>query len=171
MSREALAFKITEQIINGKFGALGAREAAEQAIRTALAILTEGITAAPIQGIARVEIKSNSDRTNYLAIYYAGPIRSAGGTEQALTIIVGDYIRRLLKLDSYKPTEEEVCRFIEEVRLFERAVARFQYHISDEELRRALQNIPVEVTGTASDPVEVSSFRNLPRIETNKVRG
>ena len=171
MSREALTFKITEQIINGKFGGMDPREAAEQAMRTALAILTEGITAAPIQGIAKVEIKTNSDRTNYLAIYYAGPIRSAGGTEQALTIIVGDHIRRLLKLDRYKPTEDEICRFIEEVRLFERSIARFQYHISDEELRRAIQNIPVEVTGTESDPVEVSSFRNLPRIETNNVRG
>ncbi|NIU39278.1 hypothetical protein GWN65_04730, partial [Candidatus Bathyarchaeota archaeon] len=68
-------------------------------------------------------------------------------------------------------TEEEVRRFIEEVRLFERAVARFQYHVSDEELRRAVQFIPVEVTGTESDPIEVSSFRNLPRIETNRVRG
>ncbi|MGC8998615.1 MAG: DNA polymerase II large subunit, partial [Candidatus Bathyarchaeia archaeon] len=29
----------------------------------------------------------------------------------------------------------------------------------------------VEVTGTESDPVEVSSYRNLPRIETNRVRG
>ena len=171
MSREALAFKITEHIVNGKFGVMDAREAAEQAIRTALAILTEGITAAPIQGIARVEIKTNSDRTKYLAIYYAGPIRSAGGTEQALTLIVGDHIRRLLKLDTYKPTEDEIGRFIEEVRLFERTIARFQYHISDEELRRAIQNIPVEVTGTESDPVEVSSFRNLPRIETNNVRG
>ncbi len=171
MSREALAFKITEQIINGKFGVMDAREAAEQAIRTALAILTEGITAAPIQGISRIEIKTNSDQTNYLAIYYAGPIRSAGGTEQALTLIVGDHIRRLLNLDTYKPTEDEIGRFIEEVRLFERTIARFQYHISDEELRRAIQNIPVEVTGTESDPVEVSSFRNLPRIETNNVRG
>ena len=171
MSREALTFKITEHIINGKFGVMDARESAEQAMRTALAILTEGITAAPIQGIAKVEIKTNSDRTNYLAIYYAGPIRSAGGTEQALTIIVGDHIRRLLKLDTYKPTEDEIGRFIEEVRLFERTIARFQYHISDEELRRAIQNIPVEVTGTKSDPVEVSSFRNLPRIETNNVRG
>jgi len=171
MSREALTFEITEQIINGKFGAMDAREAAEQAMRTALAILTEGITAAPIQGIAKVEIKTNSDRTNYLAIYYAGPIRSAGGTEQALTIIVGDHIRRLLKLDRYKPTEDEIGRFIEEVRLFERSIARFQYHISDEELRRAIPNIPVEVTGTESDPVQVSSFRNLPRIETNNVRG
>ncbi|MCW4015992.1 MAG: DNA polymerase II large subunit [Candidatus Bathyarchaeota archaeon] len=171
MSREELTFKITEQIINGKFGSMAAREAAEQAMRTALAILTEGITAAPIQGIAKVEIKTNPDRTEYLAIYYAGPIRSAGGTEQALTIIVGDYIRRLLKLDRYKATEDEIARFIEEVRLFERSIARFQYHISDEELRRAIQNIPVEVTGTESDPVEVSSFRNLPRIETNNVRG
>ena len=130
MPREALAFKIAEQIINGKFGSLDDREGAEQSIRTALAILTEGITAAPVQGIAHVEIKTNLDRTNYLAIYYAGPIRSAGGTEQALTIIVGDYIRRLLNLAPYKPTEEEVARFIEEVRLFERTIARFQYHIS-----------------------------------------
>jgi DNA polymerase II large subunit len=171
MPREALAFKIAEQIIHGKFGSMNAREAAEQAIRTALAILTEGITAAPVQGVARIEIKSNPDRTKYLAIYYAGPIRSAGGTEQALTIVIGDLIRRLLNLDAYKPTEDEITRFIEEVRVFERMVSRFQYHISDEELRRAIQNIPVEVTGTESDPVEVSSFRNLPRIETNHVRG
>ncbi|MEJ2241096.1 MAG: DNA polymerase II large subunit [Candidatus Bathyarchaeota archaeon] len=171
MSREELTFKITEQIINGKFGTTDNRAAAEQAIRTALAILTEGITAAPIQGIAKVEIKTNHDRTKYLAIYYAGPIRSAGGTEQALTIIVGDHIRRLLGLDRYKPTEDEIARFIEEIRLFERTIARFQYHISDEELRRGIQNIPVEVTGTESDPVEVSSYRNLPRIETNNVRG
>ena len=171
LSREALTFKITEQIIQGKFGVMDPREAAEQAMRTALAILTEGITAAPIQGIAKVDIKTNPDRTKYLAIYYAGPIRSAGGTEQALTIIVGDHIRRLLKLDRYKPTDDEIGRFIEEVRLFERSIARFQYHISDEELRRGIKNIPVEVTGTESDPLEVSSFRNLPRIETNNVRG
>jgi len=171
LPREELAFKIAEQIIYGKFGHMDAREAAEQAIRTALAILTEGITAAPLQGVARVAIKFNPDRTRHLAIYYAGPIRSAGGTEQALTLVIGDFVRHLLGLDRYKPTEEEIRRFIEEVRLFERAVARFQYHVSDEELRRALESIPVEVTGTESDPVEVSSFRNLPRIETNRVRG
>ncbi len=72
--------------------------AAEQAIRTALAIFTEGLTAAPIQGIAQVKIKTNADRTRYLAIYFAGPIRSAGGTDQALTLVVGDYVRRQLEL-------------------------------------------------------------------------
>jgi len=171
MPREELAFKIAEEIVYGKFGHMEAPQAAEQAIRTALAILTEGITAAPLQGVARVAIKYNPDRTKYLAIYYAGPIRAAGGTEQALTLVVGDFVRRLLGLDRYKPTAEETGRFVEEVRLYERAVSRFQYHVSDEELRRAIQFIPVEVTGTQSDPVEVSSFRNLPRVETNRVRG
>jgi len=171
MSREELAFKISEEIVYGKFVHMNAEEGAQQAIRTALAILTEGITAAPLQGIAQVKIKSNLDRTKYLAIYFAGPIRSAGGTEQALILVVGDFVRRLLGLDRYKPTEEEIGRFIEELRLFERSVGRFQYKVFDEELRKAIQSIPIEVTGMESDPVEVSSFRNLPRIETNRVRG
>jgi len=171
LPREELAFKIAEEIVYGKFGHMGGSEAAEQAIRTALAILTEGITAAPLQGVAQVAVKYNSDRTKYLAIYYAGPIRSAGGTEQALSLLVGDFVRRLLGLDRYKPTEDEIGRFIEEMRLFERSVSRFQYHVSDEELVRALQFLPVEVTGLESDPVEVSAYRDLPRIETNRVRG
>jgi DNA polymerase II large subunit len=171
MQREEIAFKIAEEIVYGKFGHMEPEIAAEQAIRTALAIFTEGLTAAPIQGVAQVKIKTNLDRTRYLAIYFAGPIRSAGGTDQALTLVVGDFVRRLLGLDRYKPTAEEISRFIEELRLYERSVGRFQYHIPDEELRKALDLLPVEVTGTESDPVEVSSFRNLPRVETNRVRG
>ncbi len=169
--REEIAFKIAEQIVEGKFGQMEPEPAAEQAIRTALAIFTEGLTAAPIQGVAQVKIKTNLDRSRYLAIYFAGPIRSAGGTDQALTLVVGDFVRRLLGLDRYKPTQEELSRFVEELRVYERSVGRFQYHIPDEELKKAITLIPVEVTGTESDPVEVSSYRNLPRVETNRVRG
>lgn len=171
LPREELAFKVAEEIVYGKFGHMDAEPAAEQAIRTALAILTEGLTAAPLEGVAKVKIKTNKDRSRYLAIYFAGPIRSAGGTDQALTLVVGDFVRRLLGLDRYKPMEEEISRFLEEIRLYERSIGRFQYHVSDEELRKALQWLPVEVTGTESNPIEVSSFRNLPRIETNRVRG
>ncbi|MBS7632366.1 DNA polymerase II large subunit [Candidatus Bathyarchaeota archaeon] len=171
ISREELAFKVAEEIVYGKFGHMEPEKAADQAIRTALAILTEGLTAAPLQGVAQVKIKANNDRTRYLAVYFAGPMRAAGGTDQALTLVVGDFVRRLLGLDRYKPTEDEISRFIEEIRLYERAVGRFQYHVTDDELRKALSWLPVEVTGTESDPYEVSSFRNLPRIETNRVRG
>lgn len=171
LHREELAFKIAEEIVYGKFGHLETQAAAEQAVRTSLAVLTEGITAAPLQGLARVSIKTNIDGTQYLAIYYAGPIRSAGGTDQALTLVTGDFVRRLLGLNRFKPSEEEINRFIEETRLYERTRGRFQYHVTDIQLRKALESIPVEVTGTKSDPVEVQTFRNLPRIETNCVRG
>jgi DNA polymerase II large subunit len=171
LQREEFAFKVAEEIVYGKFGHMEPEAAADQAIRTALAIFTEGLTAAPLQGVARVAIRTNHDRTRYLALYFAGPMRSAGGTDQALTLVVGDFVRRLLGLERYKPTEEEILRFIEEVRLYERSVARFQYQVSDEELRKALEWIPIEVTGTESNPLEVSSFRNLPRVETNRLRG
>jgi DNA polymerase II large subunit len=171
IQREEIAFRIAKEIVYGKFGKMEPEAAAEQAIRTALAIFTEGLTAAPIQGVAQVKIKTNADRTSYLAIYFAGPIRSAGGTDQALTLVVGDFVRRLLGLDKYKPTAEEISRFLEELRLYERNVGRFQYHIPDDEVKKALDLLPVEVTGTESDPVEVSSYRNLQRIETNRVRG
>jgi len=120
MQREEIAFKIAEEIVCGTFGRMASEAAAEQAIRTALAIFTEGLTAAPIQGVAQVKIKTNADRTRYLAIYFAGPIRSAGGTDQALTLVVGDFVRRLLGLERYKPTAEEISRFLEELRLYER---------------------------------------------------
>jgi DNA polymerase II large subunit len=171
--REEVAFRVAQQVAQGKFAETeqSYEQLAEQAIRTALAIFTEGLTAAPIQGIAQVKIKTNADRTRYLAVYFAGPIRSAGGTDQALTLVVGDFVRRELKLEKFKPTEEEVSRFVEELRLYERSVGRFQYHIPDTELRKALNLVPVECTGTESDPVEVSSYRNLERVETNHVRG
>jgi len=171
LPREELSFKISEEIVYGKYRHMSSQQAADQAVRTALAILTEGITAAPLQDVAKVVTKQNFDHTSYLAIYFAGPIRSAGCTDQALSLVVGDFVRRLLGLDRYKPAEEEISRFIEEVRLYERSVLRFQYHLSDAQLRLALESLPVEVTGTETDPVEVSSFRNLPRVETNRVSG
>jgi len=170
MPREELAFKVAEEIVYGRFGVSG-EAAAEQAIRTALSILDEGVTVAPIQGISSVRIKTNPDKTKYLAVYFAGPIRSAGGTEMALILIVADFVRRLLGLDRYKGTEMEARRFVEELRLYEREVARFQYKLSDKELFNAILNLPVEVNGVETDPIEVASFRNLPRIETNRVRG
>lgn len=169
--REKMALIIAEEIVYAKFGHMDEQQALEQSIKAALAILTGGITAAPLQGISSVNVKQNPDRTRYLAIYFAGPIRSAGGTEQALILVIGDFVRRKLGLDRYKPADLEIRRFIEEIRVYEREVSRFQYHVSDRELEIALRNLPVEVTGVETDRVEVVSFRNLPRIETNRIRG
>ncbi|MEM3562241.1 MAG: DNA polymerase II large subunit [Candidatus Jordarchaeaceae archaeon] len=172
MTRDEVAFKIAEEVVYRTIGNLNNdEEVADKAIRLALALLTEGVTAAPIEGIADIKIKRNPDNTEYLAIYFAGPIRSAGGTEQAKTVLVADFVRRLLHLDRYKPTDDEIERFVEEIDLYEHRVTHLQYPSTPDMIRRVLKNLPVEVTGEPTDTIEVSGHRNLPRIETNQLRG
>jgi len=133
MPRELVALKMAEEISLGSYGTDG-EKAAEQAVRTASAILDEGVTAAPIEGISSVRIRANQDGTKYLAVYFAGPIRAAGGTDMALILVIVDYVRHQLGLGRYKATELEAKRFVEELRLYEREVARFQFKVSDDEL-------------------------------------
>ncbi len=172
LSREEVALKIAKEIVEGKHGTFkGLEEAAEQAIRTSLSILTEGIVAAPIEGIAKIKIKKNSDKTAYLAIYFAGPIRSAGGSAQAMAVLIAEYIRTALGLDRFKPTTDEIERFAEETDLYNREAARLQYLPTSELVRTAITNIPIEITGEGTERVEVSGYRDIERIETNQLRG
>ena len=170
MPREEVAFKIAEELASETFSSKE-EKIAEQAIRTALAILDEGVTVSPIEGISSVKIKINPDKTRYLAVYYAGPIRSAGGTDMGLSVVVADFVQKLMGLNRYKATKEEAERFLEELRLYEREVTRFQYKIPDAEILNAIARLRVEVNGVQTDFVEVTSFRNVYRVETNGVRG
>ncbi|KZX10316.1 DNA polymerase II large subunit [Methanobrevibacter filiformis] len=176
LSREEVAFTIAAEIASEEIEETGEKAAvkreslADQGLRTALAILTEGVVAAPLEGIAAVKIKKNSDGGKYLAVYFAGPIRSAGGTAAALAVLLGDKIREATGLDIYKPTEAEIERYVEEVELYESEVTNLQYSPKPEEVRHAAKNIPVEVTGEQTDKVEVS-HRDLERVETNNIRG
>ncbi len=175
-SREEVAFQIAREIVatpdeEGKEDPIEIKERkADQALRTALAILTEGVVAAPLEGIAKVKIKQNFDHTWYFAVYFAGPIRSAGGTAAALAVLIGDYIRLSIDLDVYKPTEREIERYVEEVELYESEVTNLQYSPTPDEVRLAVKSIPVEVTGEPTDQIEVS-HRDLERVETNNIRG
>jgi DNA polymerase II large subunit len=180
MSREELAFQIALEIVNkvkeeeivqdNKDPFKIKEEAADQALRTALAILTEGVVAAPLEGIAQTRIKRNFDQSWYLAVYFAGPIRSAGGTASALAVLVADYIRISMDLEVYKPTDREIERYVEEAELYESEVTNLQYSPSPDEVRISAKNIPVEITGEPTDHVEVS-HRDLERVETNHLRG
>ncbi|HQD26285.1 MAG TPA: DNA polymerase II large subunit, partial [Methanoculleus thermophilus] len=80
MSREEVALRIGDDFVARKFGETTPEEILDHAIRAAMALLTEGVVAAPTEGIAKVGLGKNDDGTEYLKIYYAGPIRSAGGT-------------------------------------------------------------------------------------------
>ena len=171
MDRRDMSIKIAQEIALGRFGVMEKEAAADQAIRTALAIMTEGVTIAPIQGIPEIKIKQNPDRTQFLSVYFAGPIRPAGGTAQAMTLVIADVVRRTLNLEKWQPSEDAVNRFIEEVGVYIRNVRRFQYHVTDEDMELAMKALPVEPTGVSTDPYEVSNYRDVPGIETNRLRG
>ena len=170
LSRIELAMEVAKEILN-KYNGDNLEEKLDKALRVALAIVTEGVVSAPIEGIVKVKIKKNFDGTKYLAVYYAGPIRSAGGTAQALSVLFADILRREIGLDRYKPTEEEIERFVEEFEIYFQEVGRLQYKPDANEIRTVIKNIPVEITGEATEDVEVSGYRDLDRIETNKIRG
>ena len=135
-----------------------------------MAVLTEGVVAAPIEGIDKVELGKNDDGSQYIRIFYSGPIRSAGGTAQALSVLVGDYVRRGIGIDRYKPRPEEVERYVEEILLYKR-VASLQYTPSEDEIRLIVRNCPVCIDGDPTEEAEVEGHRDLERIGTNRVRG
>jgi len=112
----------------------------------------------------------NPDGSKYIDIYYAGPIRAAGGTAAVLPLILGDYARKILDLDVYKPTEDEIERYVEEMQIYNSILTR-QYRISDEEVRKIVMNCPVCINGEPTEEAEVSVHRDLKRIPTNRVRG
>jgi len=170
LSREQVAFRIAGEICDQKL-IKGSKEIlADQALRTSLAVITESITAAPIEGIAKVKIKQNDDGTDYLTVYYSGPIRSAGGTAAGMSVLLGDFIRKRLKIGQYHPDQREVERYIEELELYNR-VSHLQLPTTKEEQRFAAQNLPIEISGEPTDKVEVIGNRDLRRIETNRLRG
>ncbi|MDP2796835.1 MAG: DNA polymerase II large subunit, partial [Methanoregula sp.] len=110
MSREEIALRIGDDFVARKFGETSVDEILDHSIRTAMALLTEGVVAAPTEGIAKIELGKNDDGSQYLMIFYAGPIRSAGGTAQALSVLVGDYVRQKLGINRYIPRQQEIER-------------------------------------------------------------
>ena len=170
-SREEAALALVTDFVDGTVGEFDSPAAIiEGAVRTAVALLTEGVVAAPIEGIDRVELAPAGDGTEFVKIYYAGPIRSAGGTAQALSVLVADYARTLLEIGAYQPTDAEAERYVEEVGLYDREKG-LQYSPSDEETRHIAQHLPIMLDGEPTEDAEVSGYRDLPRIDTNAARG
>ena len=131
-----------------------------------LAVLTEGILVAPLEGVVSAHVVQNDNGTHCLNVSYAGPIRSAGGTGQALSVLIADILRRRFNLAKALITDREVERYKEEVAAYARGL---QYRPSNPQLEIIAQNCPIYIDGEGVGR-EVSGQRDLPRVKTNKVR-
>jgi len=171
-NRELVSIEIAKKIAKNKekYNFKTKEQALEQAIRTGLAILTEGVLVAPLEGIVDVKLGKNNDGTTYVDLYFSGPIRSAGGTGQAMSVLIADVVRREMNIEGYKPTKGEIERYKEEIPLYKRA-QHLQYTPSVDEIEKIVSNCPICVNGEGTEKEEVTGYRDLPRIQTNRLRG
>src|SRR6056297_1831630 len=171
MSREEAALELAEDFAEGRVGDYDSKAGkVEGAVRTAVALLTEGVVAAPIEGIDMVEVLENDDGTEFVNVYYAGPIRSAGGTAQALSVLVADYTRALVGMSEYDARDDEIERYAEEINLYDKETG-LQYSPKDKETKFIAKHMPIMLDGESTGDEEVSGFRDLERVDTNNPRG
>ena len=163
-SREEIAFKITEEISSGKLLNLEINTRIDLAVRVGTAILTEGVLVAPTEGISKVVLENN-----YIAIYYAGPIRSAGGTAAALTAYLADIARKANNIPPYKATDREVERIIEEINIYENEVAHLQYRPPDEDIEKIVRGLPIQINGEPTADITVQNTKGV--AYTDRIRG
>ncbi|MCX8175573.1 MAG: DNA polymerase II large subunit, partial [Candidatus Micrarchaeota archaeon] len=173
-SREMIAYLVARGIASGEIKIAnreaGTRERIEQAVRTGVGILTEGVLVAPTEGISKFEIRRNPDGSDYLAIFFAGPIRSAGGTVAALAVVLGDVARRVLGVGDFRPTDTVVERYLEEILIYGTRSAHLQYRPADDDIRHIVRNCPVCIDGDPTEEEEVAVRRDVEGIPTNRVR-
>ncbi|MFA5314202.1 MAG: DNA polymerase II large subunit, partial [Methanomassiliicoccales archaeon] len=167
-SREEVSLLVAKEV--ARWPAKTREEAIDRAVRVGLSVLTEGILVAPIVGIGAIKIGKNFDGTEYVSLFFNGPIRSAGGTGQAMSVLIADIVRREFDIGIYRPEHGEIERLKEEIPLYKRC-QHLQYVPTNDEIDLIYKNCPVCVDGEKTEDMEISGFRNLPRIKTNCVRG
>lgn len=167
-----VALKIAEEVAKQTFCTFETQEEAmEIGIRTGFAYSTVGVVSSPLDGLIGIEFKDRMDkRGKYMCINYAGPIRNAGGTNAALSVIIADHVRKLMGYDVYDATEEEQRRAVTELQDYHERVTNLQYKPSEAELMYLMQHLPVEIGADPSEKRDVSNYKDLPRVPTNKIR-
>ena len=169
-SRDTIAHMVAKKIAAGEVIAGSKQQLIEQAVRTGVGILTEGVLVAPTEGISKFEIRRNPDGSDYLAIYFAGPIRSAGGTVAALAVVLGDVARRVVGVGDFRPTDTLIERYVEEINVYGTRSAHLQYKPPEDDVRHIVRSCPVCIDGDPTEDDEVQVHRDMAEVQTNRVR-
>jgi DNA polymerase II large subunit len=82
-----------------------------------------------------------------------------------------DYLREFFGYAKYDPTEEEIKRYVIENYDYHEFVTNLQYLPTVEEAMFLARNLPIQIAGDPTEKIEVSNYKNLPRVETNFIRG
>lgn len=178
--RNDLVFSVIKEICTSEeFSGYETIKRIELAVKVGLAIMTDGVLVAPTEGVQHVAHYRNQDNSDYIAVSYAGPIRSAGGTSVALSVAFADYARRFFNIGDYRATQSEVERYVEEVEIYHERIVPLQYRPPADDIRAIVSNCPVCIDGVPTEDTEISVHSNISRksfdnkdvLITNRIRG
>ena len=167
----AVCLQIAEEIARQKFCRFSSLlEAITAGARVGFSYVTLGVVSSPIEGLTELKTEKTRDGKEYISAYYSGPVRSAGGTGGAFSLVIIDYLREIFGFAKYDPTEEEVRRAYIEMTDYNDRITNLQYLPTEEEAIFLARNLPIQVEGEASEKHEVSNYKNLDRVSTNFIR-
>ncbi len=168
----SVAFGIAEEIAREKYCKFSSLlEAIDAGIRVGFSYMTLGVVSSPLEGFTELKLGKTREGKDYFKAYFSGPIRSAGTTAACVALMIIDYLRETFGFAKYDPSEEEVKRYVMENYDYHERCNNLQYLPTEEEITFLAKNIPIEITGEPSHDREVSNYKDLPRIETNFIRG
>ena len=147
------------------------KEAMEIGIRTGFAYITLGVVSSPLEGFMGIELMDRNDgKGKYFKLKYSGPIRNAGGTAAAVSAIIADYVRKEMGYKTYDPTPKEIKRTYIELQDYHDRITNLQYFPSEEEAEYLTKMLPIQIGGDPTEKFEVSNYKGLKRISTDKLR-
>lgn len=165
-------FKIAEEVAKEKFCKFESHlQAIDAGIRVGFSYITIGVVSSPIEGYTELKLAKTRDGKDYFVAYFSGPIRSAGTTAACMVLMLIDYLREIFGYAKYDPTDDEVKRYITENYDYHERVNNLQYLPTEEEIEFLAKNIPIQISGEPTEQREVSNYKDLPRIESNFIRG
>ena len=145
-------------------------EAIEVGIRTGFAYITQGRVSSPLEGFTKLELIDRRDRQGkYFRMSYAGPIRSAGGTMGAVSVLIADYVRKKMGYAEYDPTEKEAQWVYAHLEDYNTYGSNLQYFPSKKETLFLASHIPIQLVGEPSERREVSNalLKGLTRVKSD----
>ncbi|MFH0711817.1 MAG: DNA polymerase II large subunit [archaeon] len=167
-----VSFVIAREIAEEKFCKFKDKlEAIDVGIRVGFAYMTLGVVSSPIEGYTGLKLGKTREDKYYFIASFSGPIRSAGTTATCVVLMLIDYLREYFGYAKYDVSEDEIKRYVVENKDYHERVANLAYLPTEEEMRFLAARLPIQIDGEPTSRKEVSSYRDLPRVGTNFIRG
>jgi DNA polymerase II large subunit len=168
----AVSFKIAEETAKERFCKFESLlQGIDAGIRVGFAYNTLGVVSSPLEGFTGLSLGKTKNGEDYFIANFSGPIRSAGTTAGCVVLMLIDYLRETFGYAKYDPDENEVKRYVTENYDYHDWVTNLQYLPTEEEITYLARNLPIQISGEPSEKREVSNYKDLPRVESNFIRG